>query len=392
MVSKACVVGAYQRKLEELAACGVELMVVVPPYWQEESRRIPLERLHTRGYHLEVEPIRFNGRFHLFHFPGLGRRIRDFRPDIVHADEEPYNPATLQIIHLARRAGARSLFFTWQNLYRRYVPPFSWIERYCFRTADRAIAGNAEAVEVLRKKGFDRPVDVIPQFGVDPEIFTSDVRSAISHQRVGEGESGRVGEGPLPLPTQPHHSSLITHHSFRIGYVGRLVEQKGILDLVEAVARLGGERTLTLVGAGPLQPAIGARAAELGIRARVEIIGGVPSSGMPEIYNSMDALVLPSRTRANWKEQFGRALVEAMACEVPVIGSDSGEIPNVIGDSGLVFPEGNVDALTSQMKALQASRDLRHDLGARGRDRVLHRFTQASVAEQTYRVYKEMIR
>ena len=386
MVSKACVVGAYQRKLEELAGYGVDLMVVAPPYWQEEARRILLERLHTRGYRLMVEPIRFNGRFHLFHFPGLGRLIRDFRPQVVHADEEPYNLATWQIIRLARQAGAKSLFFTWQNLYRRYLPPFSWMERYCFAAADRAIAGNAEAVQVLRRKGFAKPVDVIPQFGVDPEIFKP---SAVSETRVGEWQRGGAGDTAGSSPPHP-----LTHSPtppFRIGYVGRLVEQKGILDLLEAAAQLKAECALVLVGAGPLQTSIEARAGELGMRDRVELLGGVPSSRMPEILQSLNVLVLPSRTRPNWKEQFGRALVEAMACEVPVVGSDSGEIPNVIGDAGLIFPEGNVDALAAHLEALLGSPHLRRDLGGRGRARVLERFTQARIAEQTYRVYQEML-
>ena len=394
MVSKACVVGAYQRKLEELAASGVDLTVVVPPYWQEETRRIPLERLHTRGYRLVVEPIRFNGRFHLFYFPGLGHIVHDVRPDIVHADEEPYNPATWHMIRLARQAGAKALFFTWQNLYRRYAPPFSWIERYCLESADRAIAGNAEAVEVLHRKGFARPIDVIPQFGVDPDIFkpstVSGQPSAVNYQSsIISQQNPEPRTQNLEPPTHP--SALSAPPSFRIGYVGRLVEQKGILDLVEATARLKGAYTLVLVGAGPLQPAITARATELGARDRVELLGGVPSSQMPEILNSLDVLVLPSRTRANWKEQFGRALVEAMACEVAVVGSDSGEIPNVIGDAGLIFPEGSVDALAAHLDALSASPDLRRTLGARGRARVLERFTQARIAQQTFRVYQEML-
>jgi glycosyltransferase involved in cell wall biosynthesis len=101
--------------------------------------------------------------------------------------------------------------------------------------------------------------------------------------------------------------------------------------------------------------------------------------------------VLPSRTRPNWKEQFGRALVEAMACEVPVVGSDSGEIPNVIGDAGLVFPEGDVAALAGHLRRLQDSQDMRRDLGRRGRARVLDRFTQARVAEQTYQLYRQIL-
>lgn len=364
MVSKACVVGAYQRKLEELAARGIELLAIVPPYWQEEARRIPLERLHTRGYRLEVEPIRFNGKFHLFHFPGLARTFREFDPDVVHVDEEPYNVATWHAVRLAKQYGARALFFTWQNLFRPYPPPFRWIERYCFRNVRHAIAGNAEAVEVLRRKGYKGPTTVIPQFGVDPEVF-------------------RPVERPeaTPAPAQ-----------FRVGYVGRLVKQKGILDLLQALAGLGGDWQLTLVGAGPLAPVLGARAAELGVPDRVKMLGGVASSAMPGIIGGFDAVVLPSRTRPNWKEQFGRALVEAMACEVPVVGSDSGEIPNVIGDAGLIFPEGGVASLRHRLVALRDSSELRRDLGRRGRARVLERFTQARVADQTVRVYEEMLR
>ncbi len=381
MVSKACVVGAYQRKLEELAALGVELMVIVPPYWQEEGRRIQLERLHTNGYELAVEPARFNGRFHLFHFPGLARRARDFHPDIIHADEEPYNPATWHMLFLARQVGARSLFFTWQNLCRRYLPPFSWIEQYCFDAADRAIAGNAEAVNVLRRKGFAKPVDIIPQFGVDPEIFKR------SHQLsvINRQHSAPSTQHPAP------HSSPGRSSTFRVGYVGRLVEQKGLMDLVEAAALLGGDYELVLVGAGPLKSALQAKAAVLGIGERLEIRGGIPSGEMPAVYNSLDVLVLPSRTRPNWKEQFGRAIVEAMACELPVIGSDSGEIPNVIGDAGLVFPEGDVRALAAHLSALQRSPELRSMLGTSGRARVLERFTQARVAAETHRVYAEML-
>jgi glycosyltransferase involved in cell wall biosynthesis len=383
MISKACVVGAYQRKLEELAASGeMELMVVVPPYWQEESRRIVLERLHTQGYQLVVEPVRFNGRFHAFHFPTLGRRMRDFRPDIVHVDEEPYNLATAHAVWLASRMGARTLFFSWQNLYRRYPPPFKWLESYCYRTASRGVAGSSEVAEVLRRKGFARPIEVIPQFGVDPDFF----------RPLPKRGSADV-EAEVKSPPETHYPSPITHHSpFRIGYVGRLVEQKGILDLIEAAARLSGSWQLVLVGAGPLRPRIEALAKGLGVAGRLEILAGLPSARMPEVIGSLDVLVLPSRTRSNWKEQFGRVLVEAMACQVPVVGSDSGEIPRVIGDAGLVFPEGEVGALVAHLEALRADPALRRELGERGRARSLAHFTHARIARQTYEAYRSMLR
>ena len=103
-------------------------------------------------------------------------------------------------------------------------------------------------------------------------------------------------------------------------------------------------------------------------------------------------LVLPSRSKPNWKEQFGRTLVEAMACGVPVIGSTCGEIPNVIGDAGLIFPEDDATALATQLRRLQSDCVVRADLAQRGRQRVLANFTQAQIARRTYEVYQAVLR
>jgi glycosyltransferase involved in cell wall biosynthesis len=123
---------------------------------------------------------------------------------------------------------------------------------------------------------------------------------------------------------------------------------------------------------------------------RVTFDDWIPSAQMAAYYGQLDALAVPSRTRPNWKEQFGRVLVEAMACGVPVVGSNCGEIPNVIGDAGLVFPEGQVDGLRSHLSQLLREPDLRAELARRGRERVLARYTQAQIAAQTYQVYRKL--
>ena len=130
MVSKACLTGAYQRKLEEIARDPeVELAVIVPPSWKDAQGELRLEREYVDGYRLLVDPIVFNGRYHLHYYPRLRKRMDEIRPDILHIDEEPYNLATWHAWRLARRAGIKSLFFSWQNLERQYPFPFNWMEQ-----------------------------------------------------------------------------------------------------------------------------------------------------------------------------------------------------------------------------------------------------------------------
>jgi glycosyltransferase involved in cell wall biosynthesis len=361
MVSKACLVGAYQRKLEEIARFpDVELMVVVPPSWRDGGRLIRLERAHTTGYELVVEPIVLNGSFHLHFYPRLRRRMRVFAPHVVHIDEEPYNLATFHTLWHARRFDARALWFTWQNLNRRYPLLFRLIERYNLHHVDYGIAGSAGAAAVWREKGFTGPLAVIPQFGVDPDIFSP-----------GDGERDTLG-------------------GFAIGYLGRLVPEKGVDLLLRAVAGVDGNWHLDIVGEGAERERLSGLARHLGLSDRVSFQEWVRSTRMPAFYRNMDVLVLPSRSRPNWVEQFGRVLIEAMACGVPVVGSDCGEIPNVVGDAGLIFPEGDVDALAACLVRLMDSPELRADLALRGRERVLAHYTQAQVAVQTVAVYREL--
>ncbi len=360
MLSKACIVGIYQRKLEEIARRGVELLALVPPSWKDERGDIPLERVYTEGYRLEATPIRFNGRFHLHHYPQFPLYLREFRPHIVHIDEEPYNIATWHALYHARRAGAKTLFFSWQNLPRRYPPPFSWGEQWVLSHVDYTLAGTESAAQVWRTKGYSGPLQVVPQFGVDPDLFQ-------------------------PAATPP------TPRPFTIGYFGRLVEEKGLDVLVEAAERLENpDWRLRLIGSGPLRRDLEALAIRLGIHDRVEFCDHMPSTAMPAQYHKLDVFVLPSLTRPHWKEQFGRVLVEAMASAVPVIGSDSGAIPDVIGGAGLIFPEGDVLALTRHLADLQADAAWRVWLGEQGRARVLSCYTHARVAAATVDVYEEM--
>ena len=361
MASKILVVAAYRQKLEAIAAQpGIDLIAVAPPAWREPGGRlIRFEPGPTPGYDLRVEPIRFNGMYHLFYWPTLEAVLRETRPDLIHLDEEPYNVATALGTWQAARAKVASLFFTWQNLLRRYPPPFAQLEKYVLRSSAHAIAGTNSAVHVLRRKGYRGPAAVIPQFGVDPVLFAP------------------PASPPEGVPT--------------IGFVARLVEEKGVSVLLDALAHLPGEWRLHVIGSGPLARPARRRAQQLGIAERVTWEPSVPSLEVAQRMRTLAVLVQPSLTRRHWKEQFGRALVEAMACGVAVVGSTSGEIGEVIGEAGLLVPEGDAVCLRDSLQRLLSDPSLRHDLGRRGRERVLSLYTHERIAEQTVAVYKQAV-
>ena len=119
-----------------------------------------------------------------------------------------------------------------------------------------------------------------------------------------------------------------------------------------------------LAGDGPERAALAALADELGVTDRVEFTGPLTAEALPDFYRSLDALAVPSLTTTSWVEQFGRVALEAMACGTPVVVSDSGALPEVVGGAALVVPEGDPAELA---KALHRRPLTRRALPAAGR-------------------------
>jgi glycosyltransferase involved in cell wall biosynthesis len=377
MLSKACIVGTYQKKLEEIAAIDeVDLTVVVPPSWDDARNPTRMEKVHTQGYELIVTDIAFNGNYHLHFYPKLRKIVRWVQPDIFHIDEEPYNLATFHAMWLAQSVRAGTVVFSWQNLLRRYPPPFNLMEQYVLTRADALLVGNTEAARVWERKGYTGPMHLIPQFGVDPTIY-------YRHERpTRQGRVSVFRHRHVQPPSQP---ALV------IGYAGRLVEEKGVELLLLAVSRLVGPWTMHILGSGPDRVRLEKMAQWLGIAPRVTFDHKMPSTHLPHYFSGLDVLVLPSLTRPNWKEQFGRVLIEAMACDVITIGARCGAIPEVIGEAGLTFAEGNVEELWTHLQRLIDHVELREELRQKGRQRVTENYTQAAIANNTVEVYQQVL-
>lgn len=365
LISRAMVAASYRSRLPELARCGIHLTVVAPDRWENQKFEPGL----ADGYELVVKHVAIGWQalgslaHHTFYFRDISRVIRRQDWDLIHIDDEPYNFATFHALAAYSSAKAKIVFSTWQNMVKRYPPPFNLFERRTFDRAAGAIPGNEEALAVLRRKGFSGPATVIPHHGVDVNLFS---RQDASDLR------GRLG----------------LQDRFLIGYVGRIVRDKGVHALVSALAQLPPDSALAIIGSGSARPHLEQMAVDLGVAVRIRWIPWVATSELPEYMNAMDVLVLPSITTRHWKEQLGRVLIEAMACETCVVGSDSGEIPNVIGEAGLVFHEGNDRELADCLRRLMNDTTLRESLGRCGRERVLNHFSDTRVARATAAFYR----
>jgi glycosyltransferase involved in cell wall biosynthesis len=349
MVSKSSVAAAHHGKIQEMVKLGVELTLIAPPRWGDQK----LEVRGADSYKIRVLPCLLTPYPHFHFYPTAFGPID---ADIVYLEEEPWSLVTHQFMRRCVWQRKPVVFTTWQTIHKRYPPPFSMFEHYSFRHAQAATAGNQEAAALLRARGFSKPISII-SYGIHPDVFCKTQDAGLRQK-------------------------FELMNSFVIGYIGRVVPIKGIADLIQAFALLPAHCVLMIVGDGDYRTQGQQLAQSLGVSARVRWLPQVASMDIPDVMNAMDVLVLPSRTMPNWKEQFGRVLIEAMACETPPVGSSSGEIPNVIADAGLVFPEGDVRALAQQFKRLLDDPRLRAELGRKGRARVLSNFTQQRMAQE----------
>ncbi len=354
---------AYRHKLTLLSRLGFDVGLICPFDWAGQTFE---PSAADEGYWIKKLPIAWNGKNHFHYYRGLAAAVAEFRPDVLNVEEEHYSAVTYQAFRLAKRHGAAPLFYTWQNIAKKYPPPFSWIERSVFAAAKAGVCGNHEAAEILRAKGFTGETPEIPQMGVNLALFAP--------------------KDPAPAARAALRQELgLPDAALTVGYVGRLVEEKGVPLLLDALSMIQGVARLpavhgVILGAGPEEAKLRTQVARLGLEGRVTFVGTVPSESVAGYLKAIDVLCLPSLTRRNWKEQFGRVLIEAMAAEAIIVGSSSGEIPEVIGDAGLVFKEGHSTSLMDCLAQLAVHTELATELRAKGRARVRRLYTNDVVA------------
>ena len=291
------------------------------------------------------------------------KALREHQPHLIDLGHEAYSVAGAEVLTLCRwfAPGVPIVMQSNQNIHHNYPPPFNWLERRAFKRVAAAYGCSESVCEVLRAKGFAKPAPIVP-FGVDTEAF-----------RPRPGGSKRSDQ---PLT---------------IGFIGRMLPGKGLNVLADALATIKDEAwQLLVVGDGSEREAFAQRLRAAGLSDRAEFAGAIEFAQVPEYFHRLDVMVIPTETTKRIREQFGRVIVEAMACRVPVIGSTCGAIPEVIGDAGLIFPEGNAAALASALRRVLSDQDLRERLGLAGLARV-EQYSWEQVAEKTYELFRQVL-
>ncbi|MFD2183544.1 glycosyltransferase [Rhodoplanes azumiensis] len=336
----------------------LDVHLVVPATWHQFGRDTAADPPPDPGVTLHVMPIRLKKAgpmgWYLHFYPGLRELIRTLAPDVIHLWEEPWSVVALQASLL--KGDAALVLEVDQNILKRLPPPFESIRRHVLRQTTHLLSRSPDATMVCRARGYAGPVTPIG-YGVDPTVFRPD---PAADRRT------TTSSRATPL---------------RLGYVGRLVVEKGLDDALDAMARATAPCTLSILGEGPHEPKLRDRIVALGLADRVDIRGWGTPDAVAAFMRSLDALILLTRTTHAVREQFGRVIVEAQSCGVPVIGSTCGAIPDVIGRGGWVIPESDPAALAALIERLAADPGALARTGEAGRENVLTRFTYEAVAE-----------
>lgn len=370
-------VETVQRKRWRLLAerHDVDVTLLVPRVWYSDWIREELEfrpdRIEEGNY--EVRPLRTTSKrdWMKYFFISHDMGFRSVNPDLVHVQYAP-----MALIHhqalLCKQVWGSDTKYTFFTMNALGVPRERLDQRlrwqHLKRGADAALGHYPGCRDSLREAGFDKPIYLQTSYGVDEDLFAPD-------------EAARAET----------RAELGFEDDFVIGFVGRLESDKGLDDLLGAVPLEGVDWSLLLIGDGDMREETERVIRRNGWEDRVEMTGYVPQEEVPRYMRAMDCYVLGSKTRDYWIDTFPRTIVQAMACEVPVIGSDSGALPFQVRDAGLIYPEGDINELRERLHQLADDADLRAELAERGRAQAVDRFGQRTLADGFYEIARQVI-
>lgn len=361
VVSHACITPENQEFFQQISqAAGWDVTIILPDRWKTDFKsQYTVQTLPS--FQGKVIPIGvfLKGKIplHFYHF-SIFKAVHRERPDVIYVHNEPYALSTFQImlfnfLFLRKTIG----FYAAQNLQKKYPLLFRVMENFNFKAADYCFPVTESAAFALRKRGFTGKISVLPLGVTQNHIRMPAIENSAAESNI------------------PKH--------FVIGYVGRLVPEKGIDVLLRSLALLRSvDWECHIIGEGKIKEDLVKLSMDLSVDARTRFLGYVGHGEISLYMNKFSVLVLPSLTMPNWAEQFGRVIIEALAAGIPVIGTNSGEIPFLIKklEGGIVVDEGDPAALAEAIGKLVSDPDLVKRYATQGRQNVEKYFLESKIA------------
>lgn len=386
VVNHAFVVPALRHRWQLLAQDErFAVHLLVPRLWEQswfgERVTYHIEEIHDGDFHLHPLPTTDTHNWSQYLFRSIDAHFRDIRPDLIYIVHEE-GALIHQQIYLYRRLYAPKAKIVFFSMNARGVPhthqphPIKRaVQRFLWaRTRKQTVAALAHypgCKDSLRRGKYFKPIFLQTQVGVDEELFSPNPSARASYRRALRFDRATV-----------------------IGYSGRLVEDKGVDDLVHAFVELAARRSdiaLLLVGNGPLKPEIDALRAEHGLHERIHITGFVDQNEVPAYMNSMDVFVLGSKTMPHWIDTFPLVTVQAQSVGLPVIASNSASLPWQLDDTALLYPEGDRVQLASALTTLIDNPDLRAHYARKGQARSHEYFCHRGMTDSFKKVVDQVM-
>lgn len=342
--------------------------VVAPEEFSGDMGRIQTDPACDGIEKVHCIPVSCDTRIHWMRYGKRLKQLMQHDVDLIHCWEEPYILAGFQIARWTP-AQVPLVFASFQNIHKNYPPPFCWFERHAMRRASGWIAfGHTVKEALMRKECYQNLPHRVITPGVDVEQFRPDptARTRIRSELQWNDEA-------VPV----------------IGFLGRFVREKGVERLMARLDKLSIPWRALFVGGGELEPQL--REWSKARPNEVRIVTGVKHHEVPAYLNAMDLLCAPSLTTPKWREQFGRMLIEAMASGVPIVASDSGEIPFTVGDAAQVVKESDDKAWVNAITSLLRSTAERARLSAAGRARAESEFAWSIIARRHIDFFHEIL-
>ncbi|RME75923.1 MAG: glycosyltransferase family 1 protein [Planctomycetota bacterium] len=318
---------------------------------------------------IEVVPMRLRGEFDLWAAWRIARGVRHGGFSVVHAHSAHALSIGLLARLLLRRSpprvvGARRVDY---SIYRH---SFLGLNRVKYRGADALVAVSQRVREVLIADGIEASRVHVVHDGIDTEAFAA----------PGLQDAARRLRRQWGL--EPGHRV--------VGNVAALVGHKGQRHLLNGFARLLRqlpEARLVVLGEGPLEPVLRAQAEQLGLTHAVRWAGRIPPETVPAALWSFDVVA-----HSSTEEGLGSAVLEAMAAARPVVASAAGGLPEVIvpGETGLLVPPGDPEALAVALQRLLRRTEEARRLGARAQRWVRVHGSRDAMVEATLAVYRRL--